>query len=121
MPEILLKRAYETPDANDGTRILVDRLWPRGIRKADLKASIWLKDVAPSTDLRKWFDHDSGKWILFREKYVAELRSGSDELNILLSLARSQKITLLYAAHDEIHNHALILRDFLNSETASIY
>ena len=113
LPEISLKRAYDTPDKSDGTRILVDRLWPRGVRKADLQIALWLKNVAPSTDLRKWFAHDPAKWLVFRERYLDELQHGDDDLCTLLNLARSGKITLVYAAHDEVHNHALVLREFL--------
>lgn len=112
-PEISLKRAYDTPDESDGTRVLVDRLWPRGVRKADLKIAMWLKNVAPSTDLRKWFAHDPTKWVVFQERYLDELQRGNDDLCTLLHLARSGKITLVYAAHDEVHNHALVLREFL--------
>jgi len=113
LAEISLKRAYDTPDKSDGTRILVDRLWPRGVRKADLQIALWLKNVAPSTDLRKWFAHDPAKWVVFQERYLDELQRGNDDLCTLLHLARSGKITLVYAAHDEVHNHALVLREFL--------
>lgn len=112
-PEISLKRAYDAPAKSDGTRVLVDRLWPRGVRKADLEIAMWLKNVAPSSDLRKWFDHDPAKWATFREKYLTELHHGSDELSTLMNLTHSGKVTLIYAAHDKIHNHALVLRDFL--------
>lgn len=100
--KVLLKRAYEPPAASDGKRILVDRLWPRGVAKAKAKIDLWLKDVAPSTELRKWFGHDPGRWIEFRKRYRAELRN-SPALAELKSLARKSRITLIYAARDEVH------------------
>lgn len=119
LPEIFLKRAYDAPATSDGKRILVDRLWPRGVRKADLRIALWLKNVAPSSDLRKWFAHDPAKWPVFREKYLDELHHDKNELCILQNLARSGKITLIYAAHDAAHNHALVLREFLKQTFAT--
>ncbi len=111
--KVLLKRAYEPPAASDGKRILVDRLWPRGVAKAKAKIDLWLKDVAPSTELRKWFGHDPGRWIEFRKRYRAELRN-SPALAELKSLARKSRITLIYAARDEVHNEALLLKQILD-------
>ncbi|MCC6350483.1 MAG: DUF488 domain-containing protein [Candidatus Eisenbacteria bacterium] len=111
--KVLLKRAYEPPAASDGKRILVDRLWPRGIAKAKAKIDLWLKDVAPSTGLRKWFGHDPERWAEFRKRYRAELRN-SPALAELKSLARRSRITLIYAARDEVHNEALLLKQILD-------
>jgi uncharacterized protein YeaO (DUF488 family) len=109
---VKLKRAYERPDAGDGTRILVDRLWPRGVKKADAAIDQWAKDIAPSTALRKWFGHDPARWREFRTRYAAEVHEHPDQLNRLRALARQGPITLVYSAHDEVHNDAVALRDF---------
>ena len=106
-----LKRAYDQPAADDGHRFLVERLWPRGVRKEDLPLDGWLKAVAPSTDLRKWFAHDPAKWPEFRKRYLAELRGHAAELEPLLSAARHGRVTLVYSAHDTEHNAAVVLRD----------
>ena len=108
-----LKRAYEHPAAKDGTRILIDRLWPRGVRKADAAIHRWVKDIAPSTGLRKWFNHDPARWQEFRRRYAAEIHGHAVELAELRSLARTGPITLVYSAHDEAHNDAVVLRDIL--------
>lgn len=113
VPEIGLKRVYDAPEHGDGVRVLVDRLWPRGMRKEDLKMDLWLKDVAPSPDLRHWFGHDPGRWAEFQIRYRQELNAGNPEIARLMALAGKEKVTLLYAAHDLAHNHALVLRDFL--------
>jgi uncharacterized protein YeaO (DUF488 family) len=110
---IKLKRAYEKPAAEDGVRILIDRLWPRGVSKAAAAIDQWAKDIAPSTALRKWFDHDPVRWPEFRRRYTAELRAHADQLDALRVLAGTGPITLVYAAHDELHNDAVVLRDFL--------
>ena len=111
--DIKLKRAYEPPSAGDGTRVLIDRLWPRGISKQKAKLDYWMKDIAPSTELRKWFGHDPKRWAEFRRRYAAELREHPDLIAELRSLARKSPITLVYAAHDESHNDAVVLRDVL--------
>jgi len=111
--KIKLKRAYEAPAASDGTRILVDRLWPRGVKKADAAIEEWMKDVAPSSALRKWFGHDPTRWQEFRRRYLKELREHPDALERLRALARQGPITLVFAAHDEAHNDAVVLRDVL--------
>jgi uncharacterized protein YeaO (DUF488 family) len=108
-----LKRAYEPPTAADGTRILVDRLWPRGVKKAHAAIDYWAKDLSPSTELRKWFGHDPTRWQEFRRRYAAELRRRPDQLERLRDLARQGSITLVYAARDELHNDAVVLRDVL--------
>ena len=110
---IRLKRAYLPPAPDDGCRILIDRLWPRGLAKADAALDLWLKDAAPSADLRRWFDHDPKKWAEFRHRYDAELVERTDVLRQLHELARKGVITLIYAARDTEHNHALVLRDAL--------
>ena len=111
--DIKLKRAYEPPSAGDGTRVLIDRLWPRGISKQKAKLDYWMKDIAPSTELRKWFGHDPKRWAEFRRRYAAELREHPDLIAELRSLARKSPITLVYAAYDESHNDAVVLRDVL--------
>ncbi|HEY9521495.1 MAG TPA: DUF488 domain-containing protein [Methyloceanibacter sp.] len=110
---IRLKRAYEPPAANDGVRILVDRLWPRGVRKANAAINQWMKDIAPSTALRKWFGHDPARWEEFRRRYVEELGEHPEQLTRLRTLAREGRITLVYSAHDEQHNDAVVLRGVL--------
>lgn len=108
---VKLKRAYEPPSAEDGARILVDRLWPRGVKKADAAIDEWMKDLAPSTELRKWFAHDPARWEAFGRKYRAELTTHRAELDRLRDMARKGRVTLIYSAHDEEHNDAAVLRD----------
>ena len=115
---IRLKRAYETPDAGDGTRILIDRLWPRGVRKVDAAIDLWAKDIAPSTALRRWFGHDPARWQEFRRRYTEEIHRHRDRLDELQTIAQRGRITLIFAAHDEIHNDAVVLRDILLGRTA---
>jgi uncharacterized protein YeaO (DUF488 family) len=110
---VKLKRAYAPPESMDGIRILVDRLWPRGVKKADAAVDQWLKDLSPSTDLRNWFGHDPAQWDEFRERYATELSHHPDQLEQLRELARKSPITLVYSAHDELHNNAVALRDFV--------
>ena len=110
---VRLKRAYEPADAKDGKRILVDRLWPRGVSKAEAAIDEWLKDLAPSTELRKWFGHDPDRWDEFRRRYTKEIRDRPELLEHLRELARKGPVTLVYSAHDEAHNDAIVLRDVL--------
>jgi len=110
---IKLKRAYEKHARADGERILVERLWPRGLTKLQAKIDLWLKDVAPSTELRRWFGHDPKKWDEFRQRYQKELKQKDEPINLLKRKARSRTITLIYAARDEDHNAALVLQQFL--------
>lgn len=110
---VRLKRAYEPPAHDDGTRVLVDRLWPRGVTKADAALDQWAKELAPSTALRKWFAHDPARWPEFRVRYATEVRQHQGPLRQLRALARTGRITLVYSAHDEVHNDAVALRDFL--------
>jgi len=112
-----LKRAYEPAEPDDGVRILVDRLWPRGVSKAKAALDEWVKDVAPSTELRKWFGHDPARWAEFQRRYRAELRGQSETLDRIRGLARTQVVTLVYSAHDEEHNDAVVLRAVLLGET----
>jgi len=111
--DIRLKRAYDPPSAEDGTRILVDRLWPRGVRKSSAGIDRWMKDIAPSTALRKWFGHDPDRWREFRRRYAAEIRDHADRLAELRTAARAGPVTLVFAARDERHNDAVVLRDVL--------
>ena len=110
---VRLKRAYESPSANDGTRVLVDRLWPRGVANADAAVDVWHKDLAPSTALRKWFGHDPARWPEFRKRYAEELRQHPELFDQLRELARAGPVTLVYSAHDELHNDAVVLRDLV--------
>ena len=110
---IRLKRAYEKPAADDGLRVLVDRLWPRGISKAKARIDVWLKDVAPSTALRTWFGHDPARWGEFRRRYFSELRQRSDAVAELRTLIARREITFVYAAKDVDHTHALALKEFI--------
>ncbi len=110
---VKLKRAYEPPAADDGMRILVDRLWPRGISKERAAIDQWMKEISPSTELRKWFGHDPARWNEFRRRYAKEVRQNADLLDQLRSLARQGPITLVYSAHDEEHNDAVELRHLI--------
>jgi len=110
---IKLKRAYEKSARDDGERILVERLWPRGLTKLQAKVDLWLKDVAPSTELRKWFGHDPDRWGEFRRRYLKELKSKGDLIKLLKRKAKAGTITLIYAARDEERNGALVLKQFL--------
>lgn len=110
---IKIKRVYEHPEKDDGTRILVDRLWPRGLTKKKASVDLWLKDIAPSTELRKWFAHDPDKWKRFRARYQTEIRNNHDLIKVLKQKAREGTITLIYGARDQKHNEALVLKQFL--------
>ena len=110
------KRVYEPTKPSDGTRFLVDRLWPRGIKKEELKMKVWLKDVAPSPDLRKWFAHDPAKWGEFQKRYRAELKANPDAWQPILEAAKKGNVTLLYSARDTEHNSAILLKEFLEKQ-----
>lgn len=110
---VSLKRAYEPPNRSDGYRILVDRLWPRGISKEQLHLDLWIKEVAPSTALRKWFGHDPAKWEGFKRKYFRELDRSRDALQPILAFLSRSRVTLLYGARDARFNHAVALREYL--------
>jgi uncharacterized protein YeaO (DUF488 family) len=107
---VKLKRAYEQAESEDGIRILIDRLWPRGVKKEDAALDQWMKDLAPSTELRKWFGHDPARWEEFRERYAKEVNEHPEQLKQLRALARKRIVTLVYSAHDEEHNDAVVLR-----------
>jgi uncharacterized protein YeaO (DUF488 family) len=111
--DVRLKRAYEPQARKDGRRILVDRLWPRGISKAKAGIDEWLKELAPSTELRKWFGHDPERWDEFRRRYAKEIHGQAELLAHLRAIAREGPVTLVYSAHDELHNDAIVLRDVL--------
>ena len=113
MNVIKLKRAYEKPAKDDGLRILVDRLWPRGVTKLAAHLDAWLKDVAPSPALRTWFGHDPARWVEFRRRYFVELKQRSDAVAELRALIAGQPVTFVYAAKDPEHTHALALKDFI--------
>ncbi len=110
---IKIKRVYEQPDKKDGERILVDRLWPRGLTKEKAAVDLWLKEIAPSTELRKWFGHDPEKWSSFRRRYETEIRHNDDLVKVLKDKAKEGTVTLVYGARDEKHNEALVLKQFL--------
>lgn len=110
-----IKRVYDAPESSDGTRVLVDRMWPRGVAKSDAELDDWAKDVAPSPDLRGWFGHDPEKFDEFRDKYRRELEEREENREAVKNLPKDKVVTLLYAAKDEEHNHAVVLRDFLAS------
>jgi uncharacterized protein YeaO (DUF488 family) len=110
---IHLKRAYDDPSKDDGLRVLVERLWPRGLTKKRAAVDLWLKDVAPSPELRKWFGHDPVRWEQFQERYRQELREKKDAVRLLKQKAKEGTVTLVYAARDEEHNGALVLKLFL--------
>jgi len=110
---VRLKRAYEPPDKKDGTRILVDRLWPRGVSKEEASLDEWIKEIAPSADLRTWFGHEQRRWAEFRKRYRAELAEHSEMLKDLRRRAREGPITLVYSARDAVHNDAVVLRNVI--------
>jgi uncharacterized protein YeaO (DUF488 family) len=113
---IRLKRVYERPSADDGLRVLVDRLWPRGVSKHDAAADLWLKEAAPSASLRRWYGHDARRWRQFRDRYRAELARRPQILHMLDDLRRRGPVTLLFAAHDEARSNAAVLREVLEGE-----
>ncbi|HEX5447871.1 MAG TPA: DUF488 domain-containing protein [Candidatus Saccharimonadales bacterium] len=111
---IVIKRIYEPKASNDGCRVLVDRLWPRGVSKEKAALDEWMKDIGPSDELRKWFNHDPAKWAEFKKKYQVELKDKKDLLKQLKNLeAKHKKLTLLYGAHDQEHNQAVVISEFL--------
>jgi len=111
--DIRLKRAYERPEASDGIRVLVDKIWPRGVRKEDAELDEWLKEIAPSSGLRKWFNHDPARWEDFGEQYSRELDSRGELVQKLVALAAKDRLTLVFGARDREHNNAVVLRRYL--------
>jgi uncharacterized protein YeaO (DUF488 family) len=114
MPSIQLKRVYEPPSKEDGIRILVDRLWPRGLTKKKAAVDLWLKDIAPTTELRKWFGHDPARWKEFQVRYRKELRADKEAVNLLKQKSKEGTVTLVYGAKDQEHNEALVLQQMLD-------
>lgn len=112
MGEIRLRRAYDPPDPADGYRVLVDRVWPRGVSKAELAIDAWRKDLAPSTDLRRWFGHEPARWQEFEARYLRELEAGAD-LGDLLEHCRAGTVTLVFGARDQRQNNAVVLKEYL--------
>jgi uncharacterized protein YeaO (DUF488 family) len=112
-PMVKVKRVYEPPSKEDGLRVLVDRLWPRGLTKQRAAVDVWLKDLGPSTELRKWFAHDRAKWKAFQARYRKELRDKTDALRLLKEKSQRRIVTLLYGARDEKHNEAMVLKSVL--------
>lgn len=110
---VRLKRIYDPRTQADGARVLVDRLWPRGMKKSEAGLSLWLKEIAPSPELRRWFDHKPERWQEFRKKYLQELAGNTEAVIKLNELAQSGTLTLVYAAKDRIHNHARVIADYL--------
>ena len=113
---IKLKRAYEAASKNDGLRVLVERLWPRGVSKQKAQIDLWLKDLAPSTELRKWYGHDPARWPQFRKRYGAELKGKGDVLALLNYVAQGRTVTFVYTASDEERNSAVALKEFLERD-----
>lgn len=113
---IRLKRAYDEPSKQDGLRILVERLWPRGVSKERAAIDLWLKELAPSTDLRKWFNHEPEKWDAFRKRYKAELARLGDVLILLKHRTSESMVTFVYAAHDEERNSAVVLKNYIERD-----
>ncbi|GAB6946358.1 DUF488 domain-containing protein [Vulcanisaeta sp. JCM 16161] len=116
MIKVRVKRVYDQPDPGDGIRVLVDRLWPRGLSREKAKIDVWLRDLAPSDELRRWFNHDPAKWNEFRLRYWSELDKNISGLNALLSIIRGNgNVTILYAARDRLHNNAVALAEYLRA------
>lgn len=120
-PVIAIKRAYDPPGQSDGARVLVDRLWPRGLRKPDLRLSRWMQEVAPSDELRRFFGHDPARWREFRKRYLTELECAemAQPVAELIKLARRGKLVLVYGAKDQLHNHAIVLKELLDKRLQS--
>ncbi len=119
MIDVHVKRIYEQPARSDGKRVLVDRMWPRGLKREDAHLDAWIKEVAPSDALRRWFGHDPEKWAMFQARYIAELRKNAAVDELRETIASSKSVTLLFAAKDSLHNNAIVLRDFLRDDAAS--
>ncbi len=111
-----IKRIYENPSQEDGYRVLVDRLWPRGVSKEETRLDEWLKGIAPSTELRKWFDHDPDKFNEFSDRYKGELTQKEEVVDRLQNISYEHPVTLLYATKDKEHNHAIVLKEFLENK-----
>ncbi len=119
MPDLRIKRIYEPASPDDGARVLVDRVWPRGVTKDAAQLALWLRDIAPSTALRKWFGHDPARWSAFRDRYRDELAANEPIVAELEALVRRGRVTLLYGARDEQHNQAVALAEYLRNRKGS--
>lgn len=115
--KLQFKRIYDDPAQEDGFRVLIDRIWPRGVSKAEADIDYWAKELAPSTELRRWFDHDPEKWVEFCRRYEAELHENDAEVKALREQIGDREATLLYAARDTAHNNAIVLRDYLQKDS----
>ena len=113
MGTVAIKRVYDSQPEGEGQRVLVDRIWPRGLSKEKLGDVLWLKEIAPSTELRKWFGHTPERWAKFRKRYRAELKANPEAVSKLRALGKRGKITLLYSARDEEHNQAVVLAEYI--------
>ena len=118
MHDIMLKRAYEQPSDQDGTRILVDGMWPRGVSKQQAQIDLWPKELAPSKELRKWFGHDADKWSEFQTRYFQELQTHTEAVNTVIDQVQKGPVTLVYAAKDTEHNNAVALKKYLQSQAS---
>ncbi len=116
--QIRLKRAYEKAEPMDGTRVLVDRLWPRGVKKEDAGIDAWLKEIAPGDDLRKWFGHDPDKWDTFKKRYIGELEKNEEAVKMLREILERGRVTLIFGAKDEQHNNAVVLKQYMEEGSA---
>lgn len=114
MKQVQIKRIYEPPEPGDGFRILIDRIWPRGMKKEAAAIDVWMKEVSPSADLRKWFNHEPGKWSAFSKAYKAELRKSTALNELIRDIEKHKKVTLLYSAKNEQYNQAVALQQFIN-------
>lgn len=117
---ISLKRVYETPLASDGCRILVERLWPRGLSKRAARIDVWAKQVAPSTELRRWFNHDVGKWPEFKRRYFKELRAREEEVELILERLRAGRVTFVFASRESRFNNAVALKEYLEQRRSHV-
>jgi uncharacterized protein YeaO (DUF488 family) len=113
--EIRIKRAYEVPEQSDGRRILVDRLWPRGISKEKAKIDLWAKELSPSNELRRWYGHESGKWLAFKTKYFAELDANPEKMEELIDYVQSGTVTFVYSSKEEFLNNAIALKEYIEA------
>lgn len=119
MPVIRVKRVYDAPAGDDGYRVLVDRLWPRGMSWERSRVDLWLKDIAPSDELRRWFNHEPEKWAEFKRKYFAEIKERTEALGSLLDKLKTERVTLLYGARDQQLNNATALKEYLETGRAT--
>lgn len=115
---VKLKRVYEEPSESDGTRILVDRLWPRGLTKEKAKVDVWLKEIAPSTELRKWFNHEPSKWLEFKKRYRAEIINNTGVVSALKKHLENGKATIVYGAKDKEHNDGVVIKQYIDKKSS---